>query len=332
VPEVRTYFSADLVPVLERQRGNFDSLDGSTSVDWIAPLLLIVGLVVIVFAGVMIALNLRGPVSRGLATAGAAVVLAVGVGVVVLVLAISLIPRTSDGQKLLDALRPANDAARVHGDRAGITMVTAIAKTEDPIMTAKGGGAAEVPKLVAFVSQKTGLSQGEVLAALQKNFPHTTALLLAIPLSSVTAELPGLFKFLETSLKVSEADLVAALKANFPHLTQSIVNLPAVTGGWDQVQNMGEATRFDGTPMKSMPDASTYFSLDVIPVLESQRGHYEKLVETSDIDFIGPLVLIIGIIVIAYGVLMLLLARRLEPGPGAATRPASSADAAASPA
>jgi uncharacterized protein YidB (DUF937 family) len=332
VPDLRTYFSADLVPVLEQQQGNFDSLDGSTSVNWIAPLLLIVGLVVIVFAGVMIALNLRGPVSRGVATAGAAVVLIVGVGVVVLVLAISLIPRTSDGQKLLDALRPAADATRVQGDRAGITMVTAIANTEDPIMTAQGGGAAEVPKLVAFVAQKTGLSNEEVVAALQKNFPHTTALLLAIPLSSVTAELPGLFKFLETSLKVTEPQLVAALKANFPRLTQSIVNLPTVTGGWDQVQKIGGATRFGGTPMKSMPDVSTYFSLDVIPVLETQRGHYDKLVSTSKIDFIGALVLIIGIIVIAYGLLMLLLARRLEPGPARAASASSGADAAAAPA
>jgi hypothetical protein len=46
-----------------------------------------------------------------------------------------------------------------------------------------------VPKLIAFVSQQTGLSQKAVVAALAKNFPHTLALLQAIPLSSVTAEL-----------------------------------------------------------------------------------------------------------------------------------------------
>jgi hypothetical protein len=314
VPELRDYFSADLIPVLERQEGNFESLDGSSSVNWIAPLLLIVGLVVIVFAGVMIALNLRGPVSQGLATAGALVVVAVGVGVVALVLAISLIPRVSDGQKLLDALQPAAAEARVQGDRAGITMVSAIAATEDPIMTEQGGAAAEVPKLIAFVSQETGLSQEAVLAALQKNFPHTTALLQAIPLSVVSAEFPALFTFLEETLKVSEAQLLAALKTNFPALTQAITNLPAVTSGWDQVQEIGGATRFNGTPMKSMPDVSTYFSLDVIPVLETQRGNYDKLVSTSTIDFIGWMVLIIGIIVIIYGLLMLLLARGWDPG------------------
>jgi hypothetical protein len=332
VPQLRTYFSSDLVPVLEKQQGNFASLDGTSSVNWIAPLLLIVGLVVILFAGVMIVLNLRGRVTRGLATAGASVVLVVGVAVVVLVLALSLIPRVSNGQKLLDALRPANTAARVHGDRAGITMVTAIANTEDPIMTAKGGAAAEVPKLVAFVSQKTGLSQAQVLAALQKNFPHTTALLETIPLSSVSTELPGLFTFLEKALKVNQAQLLTALTTSFPALAQAITNLPTVTSGWDQVQKIGGATTFTGTPMKSMPDVSTYFSLDVIPVLESQRGHYDKLVSTSTINFIGWLVLAIGIIVIVYGLLMLYLARQVEPGTSSATRPSTTADAAASPA
>jgi hypothetical protein len=325
VPQLRTYFSSDLIPVIESQQSNFKSLDGTSSVDWIAPLLLIVGLVVIVFAVVMIWLNLRGRASRGLAVAGASVVLAVGVGVVLLVLGLSLIPRVSNGQKLLDALRPANAAARVQGDRAGITMVSAIVDTEDPIMTPKGGAAAEVPKLIAFVSQKTGLSQAQVVAALQKNFPHTTALLQTIPLSSVTTELPGLLVFLEKTLHVSQAQLLVALKANFPALAQSITNLPAVTGGWDNVQNIDGATRFDGTPIKTVPDVRTYFGSDLIPVLETQRGNYDKLVSSSNINFIGPLVLIVGIIVIIYGLLMLFLALRLEPAPSRAPETSSAA-------
>ncbi len=321
VPQLRTYFSSDLIPILEHQQGNFDSLDGTSAVNWIAPLLLIVGLVVIVFAVLMIALNLRARVSRGLATAGASVVLV-----------LSLVPRVSNGQKLLDALRPANDAARVQGDRAGIDMVSAIVDTEDPIMTSQGAAAAEVPKLIAFVSQKTGLSQAAVVAALQKNFPHTTALLQTIPLSSVTAELPGLLTFLEKTLKVSPAQLIAALQTSFPGLAQAITNLPAVTGGWNQVPKIDGATRFDGTPVQTVPDVRTYFSSDVIPVLETQRGNYEHLVSTSTIDFIGPLVLSVGIIVIVYGLLMLLLARRLEPDASRMTKSSNAADAAAAPA
>ena len=247
------------------------------------------------------------------------VVLVVGVVVVTVVLGLNLIPRLNDGQKVLDAARPAFAPARLTGARAGIDIISKNVDMADPIGTSRGGAAAEVPKLIAFVSQKTGLSQADVVAALQKNFPHTTALLQAIPLSAVTAELPALFAFLEKTLNVSEAELLAALQANFPRLTQSITNLPTVTSGWNNVQGIGAATRFDGTPIKTVPDVRAYFASDVIPVLETQRGNYENLVSISNIDFIGPLVLIVGIIVIIYGLLMLLLARRLEPGTSRAT-------------
>jgi hypothetical protein len=316
VPQLRTYFSSDLIPVLETQQSNFRSIDGTATWTWIAPLLLIVGLIVILVAALMIWRNLTGAVTRQFATIGAAVVIVVGVGVVALSLALSLVPRVSNGQKLLNALRPATTAARVQGDRAGITMVSAIVNTEDPIMTAQGGAASEVPKLVAFVSQKTGLSQAAVLAALQKNFPHTTALLEAIPLSSVSAEFPSLFTFLEKTLHVTQAQLLVALKTSFPALTAAITNLPSVTNGWNAVPGTGGATRFSGTPIKTVPDVRTYFSSDVIPVLETQRGNYDKLVSTSRIDFIGPLVLIVGIVVILYGLLMLLFARGLDARAG----------------
>ncbi|MEA2362939.1 MAG: hypothetical protein QOD71_2084, partial [Thermoleophilaceae bacterium] len=187
-----------------------------------------------------------------------------------------------------------------------------------------GGGAAEVPKLIAFVSKQTGLSQADVVAALQKNFPHTLALLQAIPLSSVSAEIPPLLKFLEGALHVTEPQLLDALSQNFPHLTQAVTNLPAVTAAWDDTKITG--TRFDGKPIKTVPDVQAYFSSDVIPVLETRRDNYWNLVSTSNINFIGPLVLIIGIIVILYGLLMLYLAWGLDSRrPRATARPAADA-------
>jgi hypothetical protein len=235
----------------------------------------------------------------------------------------SLVPRVTNGQKLLDALGPVNTAARVHGDRAGINMVSAIVDMENPIMTPQGGAAAEVPKLVAFVAQKTGLSQAAVLGALQKNFPHVTALLETIPLSSVTSELPGLLAFLETTLKLTSTQLLSALAADFPALAQSITYLSSVTGGWDNVPGTAAFTSFGGAPIRTVPAVRTYFSSQLIPVLETQRANYEHLVSTSKINFIGPLVLVIGIIVIIYGLLMVFLASRLEPSSagGGATRP-----------
>ena len=41
-------------------------------------------------------------------------------------------------------------------DPAGITIISRAADTLNPIVTPKGGAAAEVPKLVAFVSKQTG--------------------------------------------------------------------------------------------------------------------------------------------------------------------------------
>lgn len=305
VPQLRTYFQKDLIPAVAAQQKNFQSLDGTSAVNWIAPLLLIVGIVVILFAAAMITLQRTGRATRPISIGAAAVVPIVGLVVVALVLALSLIPRTSNGQKLLDGLKPAFTAARVHGDRVGINMVSTIVNAEDPIMTPSGGAAAEVPKLIGFVSAKTGLSSAQVLATLQAEFPHVAALLKALPLSAVSAELP---KVVQT--------LGPGVTSVIPRLLPTITNAPHVTSGWNNVPGTNaQTTRFDGTPIRTMTQVRNYFSDDVIPVLETQRTNYDSVSGTSKINFIGPLVLIIGLIVIAYGLLMVLLAWRLEPPP-----------------
>jgi hypothetical protein len=309
VPELNTYFTSDLIPVLERQRGNYDSLDGTSSVNWFAPLLLVVGIVLVAFAALMIVRNRRG-VSRTEAIASASVVVVVGVAIVALVLALSLIPRVSNGQKLLDALRPAYAQQRVAGDRVGINMLSTIVDAEDPVMTASGGAAPEVPKLIAFVSQKTGLSKAQVLTVLHSKFPHVAALLAAIPFSAVTAELPGVLKALGPGVLPV-----------IPRLARTALAAPLVTSGWDGVPGPAKLTRFSGTPVSTVPQIRTYFSSDVIPVLETQRSNYDYLVSTSKINFLGPLVLIIGVILILYGLLTVFLAWRLEPQLAAGTTP-----------
>jgi len=241
------------------------------------------------------------------------VVLVVGVLVVTVVLGLNLIPRLNDGQKVLDAARPAFAPERVAGARAGIEIISKNVDMADPIGTSRGTAAAEVPKLIAFVSKQTGLSQAAVVAALQKNFPHTTALLQTIPLSAVTAELPGLLAFLEQALHVSQAQLLAALKANFPAITQSITNLPTLTNGWDNIQNIGGSTRFDGTPMQTVPQLRTYFSSDLIPVLEHQQSNFASLDGTSAVNWIAPLLLIVGLFLLG-GAAMCFGGRRVFRG------------------
>jgi hypothetical protein len=306
VPQLRDYFSSDVVSAVEHQQGNFRNLDRTSKVNWIAPLLLVVGFVVIALALVMVSRHRRG-VGRTESVCTAAVVPLVGIVVVALVLGLRLIPRTSHGQDLIDGLKPAMTSSRVAGDRAGIEMVSAIVDTADPLMTDKGGAAAEVPKLVDFVAKGSGLTPDAVLKALQTNFPHTTGLLQALPLTAVSAELPAVTKALQPAL------------GDVPHLAAAITALPKVTGGWLSVPGTSAATtRFDGSRISSVPDVRNYFSGDVIPVLETQRAHFHKLASTSSIAFIGPLVLVVGLIVVLFGFFMVAAAGR----PAAPERPA----------
>ncbi len=242
------------------------------------------------------------------------VVVIVGLFVAVLVPSLHLPSRLSGGQSVLDKGAPAFDDTRVAGDRAGITMVSAIVDLADPIATAKGGGADEVPKLVAFVSEQTGLSRPAVLAALQKNFPHTTSLLQAVPLEAVSAELPRLVTFLADNLHLTKDQVVAALNKNFPHLAQSIDVLPTVTGGWNHVAGTDQLTRFDGSRVRTVPQVRDYFAKDVVPVLEREQSNFHRLDTTPPpVDVFAPLLILVGVLVIAYGGAMIALAHYREP-------------------
>ncbi|HWC86861.1 MAG TPA: hypothetical protein VG388_10000 [Solirubrobacteraceae bacterium] len=294
VPQVRDYF-AKLIAVVRGQKSNFDSLD-STSVNWIAWVVLAIGTVVVIFSLAMILLSLRG-ITRRLAIVSASVVVLAGIAVVALILTLDLIPRLENGQRIITSLDPAFTVARVKGDGAGIRMVSNVVKAEDPIMTASGGAAAEVPKLVALVAARTHQSHRAVVTALKTRFPRTTEILLAIPLSSVSSELPAVKKALDRALP------------KLPHLAQTVANAPAVTRGWDSVPGTAAARNFQGGPVRSVPQITAYFNDDVIPVLERQRRHWVTLTSTSKLDFVGWLLLSIGAIAIVYGVLMVLIAR-----------------------
>ncbi len=314
VPQARDYFSSDVIPVLERQNGNFRGLDSYGGVAFLTPLLLVVGIAVILFGAAMAWGSARG-LSSGVAAVGWSVVTIVGVVVIVLVFALNLFPRLSGGQKLLDDIRPAFTAERVAGDRAAIDLISRAVDTVDPIATPAGGASSEVPKLVAFVSKQTGLSEAAVLSTLQEKFPHTTGLLNAIPLSNVTAEFPKLIPFLASTLKLSNDQVAAALKSNFPHLNQAIQNLPVVVSAWNDVAkaqpDITKLSRFDGAPVKTVPEIRDYFISDVIPVLERQQRNFQKVDTTwPRLTVFAPLLLVVGILVTLYGLLFFSLTRR----------------------
>jgi hypothetical protein len=326
VPQVRDYYSQDVIPVLEDQKGNFQSLASNWGVGFLSPLLLTVGIVVIIF-GLTMAGFARGNMPRELAGAGWGVVTAVGAAIVVAVLALSLFPRLDGGQKVLDQAQPAFTQARVQGDQATMTMVGHVIGFAAPAVTPQGGASSEVPALVAGVSKQTGLSQHAVLGALQKNFPHTTALLQALPLSSVTNEVPGLVSFLGSALHLSNTQVLAALKSNFPGIYQAVTNLPYVTNGWNDIPGTAGLTNFSGQPVRTVPQMGAYLSGDVVPFLATERGDYETVVSNwPPIPVFPPLLLVVGIIVVLYGLTMFVLSvRKPRRAAAAAVLPAASA-------
>ncbi|MFN2612749.1 MAG: hypothetical protein ABR536_05215 [Solirubrobacterales bacterium] len=312
VPDVRDYFSKDLVPVLETQQGNFSDLDSKGGIGFIPALLTVLGAIVLIFGLVMMRAASSGSLTAGLAGPAWWVVAVVGLLVIVLVFGLKLFPRLSGGDDLLSGADPAYSQERVDGSVAGINIVSNIVDMADPIATDSGTAAPELPKLVAFVSEKTGLAQPAVLAALTKQAPKTSKLLAAIPLSDVSKELPGLLKFLATTLKVTPDELNKAVEGSFPALGKTIAALPKVTSGWDNVPGTEGFTNFAGDPVKTVPDVRDYFAKDAIPnVLTDNVSNFDDLDSPwPPVNVFPPLLLIIGLIVLVYGIFMALAVRR----------------------
>jgi len=302
VPELRDYFSADLVATVERDRADFQKIAGTGGVGYIPWLLLVVGVAVLAFGLVQARRAASAPPGRRAWSA----VVAVGVVIVGLVVVLQYFPRLNAADDVLADLDPAFAEQRVLGDRAGVDMVHQTVLFGDPIATARGGAAAEVPELVTFISERTHLSEASVLRALRTQAPRTAAVLEAIPLSAVSAEVPHLLAFLSKTLKISGDELVATLRKRTPRLAQAILAVRPVTLGWNAIPGTSKLTRFDGTtPVRTMPALDDYFGKDVIPVLETQRENFRDLADPwPPLKYLPPLLIVVGALVMLYGLLM----------------------------
>jgi hypothetical protein len=312
VPQVRDYFADDVIPTIAHNQANFGRLADWFPPVWFIPVLLtIVGGLVVLFGLLMVFLSWKRRVDAELATAAWGVVTAVGVLVLVVVFPFQLFARLDGGQRLLNSSAPLFTPARISGDVAGINIISSAVNTFNPVMNPRGGAAAEVPKLVAFLSAKTRLSDGAVLTVMMKHFPAVTNLLEAIPLTSVTAELPGLVSFLENTLHATPAQVASALQTSFPAITQAITNLPLVTQGWDNVPGTSSLTRFDGTPVRTVPQIRDYFKDDLIPAAGASAADFHTLATpVPALTVFAPILTIVGIVVVIYGLVLLFVSRR----------------------
>ena len=211
-------------------------------------------------------------------------------------------PRLSAGQAVLDASKPRLTEDAVKGEVAATKLTGQLVDLADPLMT-KGGGASEVRTLVRMIERKAGVSAKRARALLSREAPHTEALLRALPFSAVTREADRLTAFLALTLNVTPEDVQDLLARDYPHLFQTLSELPSVTSGWRNVPGVEGLTRFDGRRVKSMPEVSDYLRGDVVDTLDEQSDHVRSLAGSGGIGFISTLLLVVGLIAIAFGLL-----------------------------
>lgn len=247
------------------------------------------------------------------------VVAVAGVVVLVIVWGLELHDRLDAGQRVVDGARPIFVEERVQGDRVGITMISNVSDTYDPIIDEEGGAAGEVGPLVELVAGATGLPPEDVLAALEENFPHTYHLLLTLPLDQVSAEVPALLNFVAENSELADGDeVLSAIAANTPHLAQAIGNLLVVTENWRDVEGMDGTTRFDDvTPVQSVPEIRDLFETDVITAVEVAAPDFRDLDKSNpEVGQIAWILTVIGVIVVILGIVMMLVSRSSVYGRG----------------
>lgn len=240
-------------------------------------------------------------------------VVAVGVIVVILVVSWQLFPRLFAAQHLVDDLTPAFTVDRVKGDRAGVRMVSVATNAADMMMH-PDGAESEVPKLIDYVAQQTGRSTNDVQATLKKDYPHINGFLTSLTLTDVSAELPKLVHYLGTVLFMTPDQVDHMLQTDYPKIYQVIVNLPKLTAGWDAIPGTEPLTRFNGTPVRTMPQLRDYFSQELVAPVERQQDHFRPLGTRGGVAFLAPLLLGLGIVVIVFGTTMVVVTRRGVPG------------------
>ena len=110
--------------------------------------------------------------------------------------------------------------------------------------------------------------------------------------------------------------VLAALAENTPNLAQAVTNLLIVTDGFREIPGIDQLTRFDGSPVRSIPELRDYFGHDVVPGVRAVADDYRTLDTTAPpVDVFPPLLLIVGILVVIYGVAMLAITSAVVPSP-----------------
>ncbi|HEV2061026.1 MAG TPA: hypothetical protein VGR11_16870 [Solirubrobacteraceae bacterium] len=252
--------------------------------------------------------------STGASRAWLGVALA-GLVVVALVFALALIPRLGAGQRMIDAAEPAFTDARVEGTRAGVLTMSQYVDIVDPLLTRRGGASEQVPRLIGYLRRTLGLSTAQVRKILRREAPHTEALTRALPLDAVAAEIPRLTAYLATIMGMSEEELAAILERDFPRISQSLTALAITSETWYDVPGVDGLTRLSrDKPVRTVPGVRKYLRDDLVPLTVAQKENFQSLAAAGGIGYIPFLLLVLGLGLLAFGVLGAKRARNIAPG------------------
>jgi hypothetical protein len=308
VPGLRKYLRDDVVPLTVERNHDFQRLAGRGGIGYIPYLLLFAGLALFAYG----LLQARRAAVTAPGRRSWTFVVVIGALLVALVAGGQLFPRLGGAQRIISDFEPVFAAERVDGLTIGWETVHEAIVLGDPIMTPAGGAALEAPRLYRLVAERTGRKRGDVRRALARRAPRTIALLDALPLTAVAAEVPKLVAYLARALHVRRAKLVARLRRRAPALTQALLAAHPVTTGWTSMPGTAELTRFDDvTPVRTMPALDEYLRQDLIALLGDQRAHFDRLASGQPpIQRLAPALLILGVVVMLYGVVMMRLVGR----------------------
>jgi len=238
-----------------------------------------------------------------------------GLVVIALVLALMLIPRLGSGQEVLDAAGPAFTDERVDGARAGVFTLSQYVDVVDPLLTRRGGGAAEVPQFLGYLQRRLGLSEEQVRKILRREAPHTEALLRALPLDGVAAEVPRLTGYLATIMGLPVEELAAILERDFPRISQTLTALSNTSEAWYDVPGIDGLTRLRGDkPVRTVPGLRKYLRDDAVPLMVAQRTNFQDVAGRGGIGYIPLLLLAFGAGLLAFGLFGVRRTRKIVPG------------------
>ena len=239
----------------------------------------------------------------------------IGLAVVGIVLGMSMLPRLTNGQQLLDAAGPAFTDTRVAATRSGTEVLSQYVDVVDPLLTARGRGARESRSLVRLVRRELGLSSEQARRILRREAPHIEALARALPLEGVAAELPALTSYLATTLTMSEDELAAVLERSYPQIAQMLTALPIVVGAWYDVPGIEGLTRVAGDkPVRTALGLRKYLRDDLVARISQHGDRVDDLGARGGIGYIPIMLLIGGGVLIVGGLLLAARAATAAPG------------------